>query len=132
MTLGGADANISINDLSKLKEDGRGYIYLLTFCAALGGFLFGYDTGVINGALVLLQNPDQLNLTAFESETVVSATVAGAVAGAMSGGHANLYLGRRGVILLASFIFTLGLCLLIQVSPLKSPYERSIGLTMVS
>ena len=51
-------------------------IYTLTMLSCIGGFLFGYDTGIISGALV--QISDQFNLTDWEKELVVSITVAGA------------------------------------------------------
>ena len=88
------------------------YLYALTCSSAIGGFLFGYDTGVISGALVLLENPDQFDLTPVQSEAVVSATIFGAILGAMNGEWLNRRFGRRGVIILSSAIFTLGAALM--------------------
>lgn len=51
-------------------------IYTLTALSCIGGFLFGYDTGVISGALV--QISDKFDLSDWEKELVVSITVAGA------------------------------------------------------
>ncbi|RLN37274.1 hypothetical protein BBJ28_00010301 [Nothophytophthora sp. Chile5] len=83
-------------------------LYLLTLCATIGGFLFGYDTGVISGALVLLKSPDAFNLTAVQSESVVSAAVGGAIAGAALSSCGNHMFGRRRVILLSSALFAVG------------------------
>lgn len=58
------------------------FVLLLTLIAGLGGFLFGYDTGVISGALLFIEQ--DLNLTEnWESEVIVSGTVAGAIIGAL-------------------------------------------------
>ena len=80
----------------------------MTYCSALGGFLFGYDTGVISGALLLLQNPTQMNLNDIQSSSIVASTVFGAILGACCGNRLNTVYGRRGVILLSSIIFTVG------------------------
>ena len=52
------------------------FLYTLTALSCIGGFLFGYDTGVISGALV--QITDKFDLTEWEKELVVSITVGGA------------------------------------------------------
>ncbi|KAK3103435.1 hypothetical protein FSP39_019199 [Pinctada imbricata] len=92
------------------KEKTTGFVYVLTFFSALGGFLFGYDTGVIAGALILLRNEFELSLV--WEELIVSVTVAAAALFALVGGYFNDRLGRRPVILAASVIFTVGaLCM---------------------
>ncbi|TDH72009.1 hypothetical protein CCR75_003292 [Bremia lactucae] len=87
-------------------------LYLLTLCSTLGGFLFGYDTGVISGVLVLLKDPKVFQLTNFQSESVVSAAVFGAITGSALSSCGNYALGRRPVILLSSAMFAVGSCLM--------------------
>ncbi|ETV84746.1 hypothetical protein, variant 1 [Aphanomyces astaci] len=84
-------------------------VYVLTCCACIGGFLFGYDTGVISGALVSMQaSGNQFLLTPWQSETVVSAAILGAIVGAAAGGFGNDPVGRKPMILLSSALFTIG------------------------
>uniref|UniRef100_A0A2C9JI74 Major facilitator superfamily (MFS) profile domain-containing protein n=1 Tax=Biomphalaria glabrata TaxID=6526 RepID=A0A2C9JI74_BIOGL len=82
------------------------YVWLLTFFAAIGGFLFGYDTGVISGAMLLLR--DKFSLSSFWQELIVSVTIAAAVVSALAGGFLNDWFGRKVVTILASFVFTAG------------------------
>lgn len=82
------------------------FVYILAFFSAIGGFLFGYDTGVVSGVMLLLKK--ELNLTALWQELLVSSTVAAAALSALAGGYLNGLYGRRICILLASFIFIVG------------------------
>lgn len=83
-----------------------GFVYVLAVFSALGGFLFGYDIGVISGAMLLLKR--QLDLSALWQEVLISSTVAAAALSALLGGFLNGLFGRRVCILLASFFFTIG------------------------
>ncbi|KAM9854273.1 proton myo-inositol cotransporter-like isoform 2-T2 [Aulostomus maculatus] len=83
-----------------------GFVYLLAFFSALGGFLFGYDTGVVSGAMLLLKR--EMNLDTLWQEVLVSSTVGAAALSSLSGGFLNGTLGRKVCILLASFIFSVG------------------------
>ncbi|XP_078138239.1 proton myo-inositol cotransporter-like isoform X6 [Centroberyx gerrardi] len=83
-----------------------GFVYVLAVFSALGGFLFGYDTGVISGAMLLLKR--ELDLSALWQELLISSTVAAAALSALLGGFLNGLFGRRVCILLASFFFTVG------------------------
>ncbi|WP_320775659.1 sugar porter family MFS transporter [Streptomyces sp. CRN 30] len=74
--------------------------------ATLGGFLFGYDTGVISGALIYISS--DLNLSSTEQSVVVSCLLAGAAVGGTFGGRVSDTLGRRAVIHWASVLFLLG------------------------
>lgn len=80
------------------------FVYVLTFFAALGGFLFGYDTSVISGAMILLRN--EFGLTSLWQEIIVAVTVGTAALFAIIGGCLNDRMGRRGVILSSCLVFT--------------------------
>jgi major inositol transporter-like SP family MFS transporter len=85
----------------------RGYLARLTIISTLGGLLFGYDTGVISGALLYMN--DSLNMNAVEEATVVSALLfPGAAMGALTGGRMADKLGRRGSLLVCSLLFLFG------------------------
>src|SRR4051812_36095900 len=58
---------------------------LIAVVATFGGLLFGYDTGVVNGAVKPMER--DLGLTAFSEGLVVSALVFGAAFGAVVGGR---------------------------------------------
>lgn len=93
-------------DLRHQDTSTRGFVYLLAFFSALGGFLFGYDTGVVSGAMLLLKK--EMNLSNLWQELLVSSTVGAAAISSLSGGWLNGWLGRRICILLSSFIFGVG------------------------
>eukprot|EP00934_Nitzschia_sp_Nitz4_P002583 Nitzschia sp. Nitz4//scaffold26_size159584//20588//22715//NITZ4_002470-RA/size159584-snap-gene-0.6-mRNA-1//1//CDS//3329545019//2573//frame0 len=82
----------------------------LTGMAAIGGFLFGYDTGVISGAMLPMRRAFQL--TPEQQEVVVSSTVLAAFVSSLGGGTLNHRIGRRRTILVAAAVFTLGSLLL--------------------
>lgn len=78
----------------------------LTGMAAIGGFLFGYDTGVISGAMLPIKR--RFNLTPSQQEVVVSSTVLAAFFSSLFGGSINNTFGRRIAILFAAGVFTIG------------------------
>ncbi|XP_033646843.1 proton myo-inositol cotransporter-like isoform X1 [Asterias rubens] len=88
---------------------------LVTF-AAIGGFLFGYDTGVVSGAMILIK--DEFNLTTVWEEVVVSVTIGAAAVSALAGGTLNDVTGRRPMIILASILFMAG-AIIMCFSPSK-------------
>src|ERR671921_270566 len=79
---------------------------LVYFFGALGGMLFGYDTGVISGAILFI-SPD-LGLTPFLEGLVVASLLLGAAIGAACAGPLSDRLGRRNLILIAAVTFTVG------------------------
>ncbi|XP_053318717.1 proton myo-inositol cotransporter isoform X2 [Spea bombifrons] len=82
------------------------FVYVVSVFSALGGFLFGYDTGVVSGAMLLLKK--EMNLSALWQELLVSSTVGAAALSAFAGGGLNGLFGRRPCILLASLLFSVG------------------------
>lgn len=86
---------------------GRGrYAYVVAAFSALGGVLFGYDTGVISGALLFIRQ--DFHLSPWWQGAVVSALLVGAMIGALACGSLADRYGRRRVLIGAAIIFTLG------------------------
>lgn len=84
----------------------RRNVVLTAAIAGLGGLLFGYDTGVIAGALLFIKT--DFDLGSFAQGLVVAAVPIGAVAGAAIAGPAADTYGRRLMILVAAAVFIVG------------------------
>ncbi len=82
------------------------YLRRVTWVATLGGLLFGFDTGVINGALPFMV--DDLRLTAFTEGLVASSLVFGAAFGALTGGRLADAHGRKKMIIVLAIVFLIG------------------------
>ncbi|KAA0918353.1 sugar porter family MFS transporter [Dietzia sp. ANT_WB102] len=82
-----------------------GRVVIISMVAALGGFLFGFDTAVINGAVDAVQGTFEMNagLTGF----VVSSALLGCIAGAYLAGRLADRWGRTRVMILAAVLFAL-------------------------
>jgi SP family galactose:H+ symporter-like MFS transporter len=83
-----------------------GFVFAAAAFAALGGLLFGYDTGVISGALIFIRA--QFGLSTFQQELVVSVVLVGAAVGALTGGRLADIFGRRMMLLVTALIFVAG------------------------
>jgi len=77
---------------------------------ALGGLLFGYDTGVVSGALLFVKK-DFGGLSNFQQELVTSLLLVGAVVGAMCAGRVSDKIGRRPTVLITAVVFIVGVLL---------------------
>lgn len=84
----------------------RGHLVKLTIISSLGGLLFGYDTGVIAGALPFLTK--DLELSNLQVATVVSSLLLGAMAGSLAGGTMSDILGRKSNLTVCGVLFLLG------------------------
>jgi SP family galactose:H+ symporter-like MFS transporter len=87
-------------------KESRSFVYVAAAFAALGGLLFGYDTGVISGAELFLKN--DFTLSTFALEVIVSGVLAGAATGALLGGRFADLFGRRRLLIVTAIIFGLG------------------------
>ena len=97
--------------MSSQIEDSKSYLKTIMIISTFGGLLFGYDTGVVNGALPYMAQPDQLNLTPLHEGMVASSLLLGATFGSVIGGKISDMQGRRKNIFMLSvlfFIATLG------------------------
>ncbi|RHN42412.1 putative major facilitator, sugar transporter, major facilitator superfamily [Medicago truncatula] len=85
------------------------YILQLAFTAGIGGLLFGYDTGVISGALLYIRDDfKEVERKTWLQEAIVSTAIAGAIIGASGGGWMNDRFGRKITILYADGLFFAG------------------------
>ncbi|KAG0566811.1 hypothetical protein KC19_7G089300 [Ceratodon purpureus] len=103
--------------LRRTPSASKYFVFLLALAAGIGGFLFGYDTGVISGALLFIRDDfDSVKKSSFLQEAIVSMAIAGAVVGAAVGGLLNDRLGRKFCILASDIVFAMG-ALLMAAAP---------------
>ncbi len=95
-----------MNTITPKKRIKHFLLYVIAGVASLGGLLSGFDTGVISGALLFIN--DTWPLTTLEQGWVVSSALVGAVVGAaVNGVLADVY-GRKKVIIATGTIFAIG------------------------
>ncbi|KAJ4790501.1 Inositol transporter 1 [Rhynchospora pubera] len=101
------------------------YVLGLTLTAGIGGLLFGYDTGVISGALLYIRDDFKaVNDSSVIQETIVSMAMVGAIIGAAGGGWINDVYGRKKATLVADVVFIIG-SLVMCAAP--DPYILILG-----
>jgi SP family galactose:H+ symporter-like MFS transporter len=100
--------------LSTLPPVRHAFLFKVSLIAGLGGILYGYDVGIIAGALVFVRSSFALS-TQME-EVVVSVVLVGSLLGAIAGGAASDRFGRRAILVAGGVIFTVG-SLLAPLSP---------------
>ncbi|KAJ0703127.1 putative major facilitator, sugar transporter, major facilitator superfamily [Helianthus annuus] len=105
----GSSGRIDAGDDKKITYFSNKYVLGLTVVAGIGGLLFGYDTGVISGALLYIRDDfEAVDQSSFLQETIVSMALLGAMIGAAAGGWLNDVRGRKSATLIADVIFALG------------------------
>jgi sugar porter (SP) family MFS transporter len=100
---------MSVRDGAGLAGDHNRFVVITAALAALNGLLFGFDTGVISGALLYIgETFPALEESAFLEGVVVSGALVGAAIGAAIGGRLADRIGRRRLIILGACIFFVG------------------------
>ncbi|ELZ06405.1 sugar transporter [Natrialba chahannaoensis JCM 10990] len=99
------------------------FVYVVAALAALNGLLFGFDTGVISGAMLYIQETFDLTTLfgqsihpSYVEGIIVSGAMVGAIIGAALGGRLADRLGRRRLILVGAVVFFVG-SLIMAVAP---------------
>lgn len=94
--------------LHKSEKPSRqeGIVVIFSGIAAVAGILFGYDTGVISGAILYVR--DYFALTPWLEGIVVGSILLGALIGSALSGRGADYLGRRTLLIITSLIFIVG------------------------
>jgi sugar porter (SP) family MFS transporter len=108
----------------------RRFVQIVAGTAALAGLLFGFDTGVISGAILFIKGA--FGLTPFAEEVLVSAALVGAVCGSTLSGRFTDVLGRKRAILITAAIFTVGslLCAIAGSLPLLIVGRLAVGIAI--
>jgi len=91
---------------NKTEGHGKRFVYLAAAISALGGLLFGYDIGVISGAILFVKR--DFSLSPGMEEIVVSSVLLGSLVGAAAGGILADRLGRRKLLIITAVVFGLG------------------------
>ena len=82
------------------------YVWIIAAVAATGGLLFGFDTGVISGAIPFLRQ--DMGLDESQVENLTAFGLIGAVIGALLSGRITDIFGRKKVILVSAVVFATG------------------------
>ena len=91
----------------QVRRNSQRTVMIMAVISTLGSLLFGYNTGVINGALPYMSRPDQLNLTPVLEGMVGSAICLGCAVGALVGGRIADMIGRKKTLLYLAVLFFL-------------------------
>lgn len=106
-----SDSNSSLakDDLKNTGTRPTKLVVMLALASSISGYMFGYDTGYISSALVMVgKDLSNKYLTSGEKELITSATSLGALLGALAGGvFANLT-GRKRVLMALNVVFVVG------------------------
>lgn len=95
-----------MNLMMNLNIAQRKRLHQIVFVATFGGLLFGYDTGVINGALSSLKESFKLSLNT--QGLIMGVLLGGAAIGSLVGGRLADFIGRRQYLLYLSFAYLFG------------------------
>jgi sugar porter (SP) family MFS transporter len=100
------DTGQSTAFLKGMRESGNALLVRVSVIAAIGGLLFGYDTGVISGALLYIK--DDLHAGTFEQQAIVSVLLLGAMVGAIVSGYLADRISRRWTKVISGSLYVIG------------------------
>lgn len=92
-------------EVGEAKAQSLGYVVLLAATTAISGFLFGFDTAVINGVLLLLRR--QFALSNLQTEIAASSLLLGCLLGAAGASMIGDRYGRRKSLVASALLFAL-------------------------
>lgn len=91
------------NFVREVRSTGNALLIRVSVIAAVGGLLFGYDTGVISGALLYIRS--DLHAGAFEQQSIVAVLLLGAMFGAAASGYLSDRISRKWTKVISGSIY---------------------------
>ncbi|MEJ2616966.1 MAG: MFS transporter, partial [Ignavibacteriaceae bacterium] len=88
---------------AEYKSENSSYLFMLALVAALGGFLFGFDTAVISGTAGFVKN--KFLLDALAEGWFVGIALLGCIIGVLIAGYLSDKFGRKPVLMLSAVLF---------------------------
>jgi MFS family permease len=105
-TVSAAVVNVVVPSATKAVQPMHAWVLIMS--AALGGFLFGYDTAIVNGGLFEMKRSFDISGTSWIAGFIVSSAIIGAVLGAFIGGVIANSHGRKRSLTIADMAFIAG------------------------
>lgn len=91
-----SEGRLPLEELDSIEQTETGkFSWLVSITAAIGGMLFGYDTGIISAVLVYISQDLGHTLSSSEKELITSITSGGAFIGAIFAGATADRFGRK-------------------------------------
>lgn len=104
-----SEVQSSLDDLDSIEHTKTGkFSWMVSITAAIGGMLFGYDTGIISAVLVYIHQDLGHTLSSSETELITSITSGGAFIGAIFAGATADRFGRKIAIYVGCVLFAAG------------------------
>jgi sugar porter (SP) family MFS transporter len=118
------------NFVSEMRASGNGMLLRISFIAAIGGLLFGFDTGVISGALLFLKK--DLHANSVAQEWIVSVLLLGAILGAVISGYLADKLSRKRTKVISGCVYVIGAvgCAFAVSVPMLVAFRFVLGLSV--
>jgi len=113
-----------------MRSSGNGLLVRVSAIAAIGGLLFGYDTGVISGALLFIKT--DLHASTFEQQAIVAAVLLGAMFGALLSGHLADRISRKWTKVISGCIYVVGAlgCAFSVTAPMLIGFRFLLGISV--
>ncbi len=103
-----------------------GYVYLISMSVAIGGFLFGYDTAVVSGAIGFMEQ--YFTFTPMQKGFAVACALIGCITGAAGSGTLSDRFGRKKILIVSGFMFAISaVTSAIPVTMIQFVIARIIG-----
>ena len=116
--------------VSEMRRTGNGLLLRISIIAAIGGLLFGYDTGVISGALLYIKS--DLHAGQFAQQAIVSSLLLGAMVGAVLSGYLADAISRKWTKVLSGSVYVIGAlgCAFAVNAPMLIGFRFLLGISV--